>query len=54
MHAVLRATFDVVLMDVHLPMMDGVEAAAIRAGVAPQDQPRIVAITAALDAVAVA
>jgi len=45
--AVLRDTFDVVLMDVHMPLMDGVEAAAaIRAGVAPDAQPRIVAITA--------
>uniref|UniRef100_UPI00405796C8 ATP-binding protein n=1 Tax=Candidatus Electronema sp. TaxID=2698783 RepID=UPI00405796C8 len=41
-----ETTYDVVLMDVNMPVMDGLEAAQrIRAEIAPERQPWIVAIT---------
>jgi len=43
----LRTEYDVVLMDVHMPLMDGLAATrAIRAQVPGQRQPRIIALTA--------
>ena len=47
--AMLEGRFDLLLTDVHMPMMDGIEAArAIRAGEARTGRPRtpIVALTA--------
>ena len=43
----LRTTYDVVLMDVHMPTMNGLQATrAIRAQVSAERQPRIIALTA--------
>ncbi|MGI9384964.1 MAG: response regulator [Methyloligellaceae bacterium] len=45
--ALKRASYDVVLMDLHLPKMDGLQvAAAFRAGQGDEQAPRFVAITA--------
>jgi len=48
--AASRGSFDLVLMDIHMPRLDGLAAArAIRALPAQPHQPRIIALTASLD-----
>jgi CheY-like chemotaxis protein/nitrogen-specific signal transduction histidine kinase len=45
--ALRRQPYDVILMDVHMPEMDGLEVARrIRRNLPAQDQPRIIAVTA--------
>jgi CheY-like chemotaxis protein len=49
LHAVRSGRYDVVLMDVQMPVLDGIEATrAIRADVAPDRQPHIIAMTASV------
>ena len=45
--AITRQAYDVILMDVQMPEMDGLEATSkIRATLPPHRQPRIIALTA--------
>jgi CheY-like chemotaxis protein len=45
--AVIRQRYDLVLMDVHMPEMDGLQATSrIREQLAPDRQPRIIAVSA--------
>lgn len=47
--AVRRKTYDLVLMDVHMPVLDGLQATEIIRGELPADaQPRIVGVTASV------
>jgi CheY-like chemotaxis protein len=47
LHALENQRYEVVLMDIQMPEMDGLEATrAIRAGWPPAEQPYIIAITA--------
>ena len=47
LEAIERASFDVILMDIEMPEMDGIEASrGVRARVGQQDTPQIIAVTA--------
>lgn len=47
LRALEKQAYDIILMDIHMPEMDGLEASArIRERFAPNERPRIIALSA--------